>query len=123
MAVSWARALDMSLTLLTVIENFQEPLHPDQQRTRYGSGVAPETYIESVVQRWRGIHPNVDGEVVRDPIGVAGGVRSHLDQRPAGLVAVTTHARSGLQRALLGAQAASIVHASVAPCLVAPVRA
>lgn len=35
---------------------------------------------------------------------------------------VTTHARSGMQRALMGAVAASIVHASVAPCLVAPVR-
>ena len=65
---------------------------------------------------------DVDGEVVRDPIGAAGGLRSHLQERPAGLVAVTTHARSGLQRALLGATAASIVHASVAPCLVAPVR-
>jgi len=35
---------------------------------------------------------------------------------------LTTHARSGVQRVLLGAAAASIVHASVAPCLVAPVR-
>lgn len=61
-------------------------------------------------------------QVSRDPIGPASGLRVHLDQRPAGLVALTTHARSGVQRALLGAAAASIIHASVAPCLVAPVQ-
>lgn len=121
LAASWARALDMSLTILTVVDNAAEPLRPDRERTRYGTGVAPESYIESLVQHWTGIVRTVDGEVVRDPISVAGGIRAHLDQRPAGLVAVTTHARSGMQRALLGAQAASIVHASVAPCLVAPV--
>ena len=121
LAVSWARALDMSLTILTVVEDAPEPIRPDQKRTRYGTGVAPESYIESLVQQWTGVLPSVDGEVVRDPISAAGGIRTHLDQRPAGLVAVTTHARSGLQRALLGAQAASIVRASVAPCLVAPV--
>jgi len=121
LAASWARALDMSLTILTVVEDAPEPIRPDEKRTRYGTGVAPESYIESLVQRWTGILPSVDGVVVKDPISVAGGIRAHLGQRPAGLVAVTTHARSGLQRALLGAQAASIVRASVAPCLVAPV--
>ena len=123
LAASWARALDMSLTILTVVADVPEPLRPDQLPTRYGAGVAPESYIESLVQQWGGILPSVDGEVVPDPISVAGGVRAHLNQRQAGLVAVTTHARSGLQRALLGAQAASIVQASVAPCLVAPATA
>lgn len=122
-AASWARALGMSLTVLTVTEDAPEPLRRELQRSRYGKGEAPESYIESLVQRWSGVLPKVDGEVVRDPIGPAGGIRAHLDQRPAGIVAVTTHARSGLQRALLGAQAASIVHASAAPCLVAAVRA
>jgi nucleotide-binding universal stress UspA family protein len=113
----------MSLSILTVVEDIPEPLRAERQRTRYGTGVAPESYIGSLVQQWSGRLPGSDGEVVRDPIGAANGIRIHLDQRPAGLVAVTTHARSGMQRALLGAQAASIVRASVAPCLVAPVRA
>ena len=112
----------MSLTIITVIEDAPEALRPEQRRTRYGTGVAPESYIESLVQRWHDILPGVDGDVVRNPIGPASGVRDHLDQRPAGLVAMNTHARSGMQRALLGAQAASIVHASVVPCLVVPVR-
>jgi nucleotide-binding universal stress UspA family protein len=58
---------------------------------------------------------------VRDPIGTASGIRTHLDERPAGLVALTTHARSGIERVLLGSTAANIVRASIAPCLVAPV--
>ena len=102
LAASWARALDMSLTILTVVADVPEPLRPDQLPTRYGAGVAPESYIESLVQQWGRILPSVDGEVVPDPISAAGGIRAHLNQRPAGLVAVTTHARSGLQRALLG---------------------
>ena len=120
LAASWARALGMSLTILTVVEDAPELLRPERKRTRYGLGVTPESYIESLVQRWTRVLPT-DGEVVRDPISVADGIQSHLDQRPAGLVAVTTHARSGLERARLGAQAASIVNVSIAPCLVAPV--
>lgn len=82
--------------------------------------------LRATSNNWRSsAYPPVDadGEIVRDPLGPASGVRAHLGQRPAGLVAVTTHARSGIQRVVLGAAAAGIVHASVAPCLVAPVRA
>ena len=99
--------------------------HPSNRGASRGdTGRTPtsSSYIDELVQQWRHMAPDVDGEVFRDPIGVASGLRVHLMERPAGLVAVTTHARSGMQRALLGATAASIVHASVAPCLVAPVR-
>ena len=122
MAAAWARALGMSLTILTVIEDAPPPLQPGRQQRRYGPNADVDSYIDELVQQWRHMAPDVDGEVFRDPIGVANGLRVHLMERPAGLVAVTTHARSGMQRALLGATAASIVHASVAPCLVAPVR-
>lgn len=121
-AVAWARALDMSLTLLTAIEDAPEPLRPEQHRSRYGKGVSPESYVDALVQRWSGALADIDGEVIRDPVGVAGAIRTHLDQRPASLVALTTHARSGLQRVLLGAQAAHIIHASVTPCIVVPLE-
>ena len=62
----------------------------------------------------------VGTEVVYDPISPADGVRAYLDRHPAGLVAVTTHARTGLRRVLVGADAANIVHASTAPTLVVP---
>lgn len=121
LAASWARALGMSLTILTVIDDNPAPIRPEDER-RYGAHADAAAYIEDLAQQWGTTLPDVDGEVVRDPIGLASAIRMHLDQRPAGLVAVTTHARSGMRRALLGAAAASIVHASVAPCLVAPVR-
>ena len=122
LGAAWARALQMSMTILTVIEDAPPPLRPERRASRYGTDVDAESYIDALVRAWRTTVAEVDGEVVRDPIGPASGMRAHLEQRPAGLVAVTTHARSGLQRALFGATAASIVHASVAPCLVAPVQ-
>lgn len=123
LAATWARALNMSMTILTVIEDAPAPLRPKRRRSRYGSQQDAGSYIDALVQEWGSGPCDVDGLVVRDPLGPASGLRTHLDERPAGLVAVTTHARSGLRRAVLGAGAASIVRASVAPCLVAPVHA
>ena len=95
MAGAWARALGMSLTILTVADDAPKPITRER---RYGDGDA-ERYIEALVEQWSSSITDVDGEVVRDPIGPASGLRVHLDQRPAGLVAVTTQARSGMQRA------------------------
>ena len=102
----------VSLTILTVV---------DDELPSAGRRNA-EPHIEQLVQEWRHHVPDTDGEMVRDPIGPANGVRVHLEQRPAGLVALTTSARSGMQRLKLGAATAAIVRASVAPCLVAPGR-
>lgn len=120
-ATAWAVALGMSLTILTVAANTPAPGRSDDHQSRYGPGTGPDAYIEALVHRWNEVLPATDGEVVRDPISPARGVKAHLDKRPAGLVAVTTHARSGMDRVRFGAQAASIVRLSVVPCLVAPV--
>lgn len=121
-AASWASALGMSMTILTAIEDAPPPIQAEHHQRRYAPHADANGYIDSLVERWRDSIPDVDGEVARDPISPASGIRHHLDRRPAGLVAVTTHARSGLKRAMLGATAASIVHTSSAPALVAPVR-
>jgi nucleotide-binding universal stress UspA family protein len=120
-AAAWAQALAMSLTILTVADDVPAPLEPDRHARRYGGGGA-ESYVEALVRRWQGHAPEVNGRVVKDPIGPPSGIRAHLDREPAGLVAMTTHARSGMQRLRLGAAAASIVHASTSPCLVVPLR-
>lgn len=119
-ATRWAAALGWSMTIFTVIGD-APPIRPEH-KSRYGPHGEANSYIDALVERWRGRLPDLDGVVMHDPISPASGIRLHLDQRPAGLVAVTTHARSGLKRAFLGATAASVVHASVAPCLVAPVQ-
>jgi nucleotide-binding universal stress UspA family protein len=122
LAVAWAQALGMSMTILTVIEDTLPPLRPERERSRFEDHPDAESYVDALVQQWRMSVPDLDGEVWRSPTGLASGVRAYLVQRPAGLVAVTTHARSGMERIRLGAAAADIVHASVAPCLVAPVQ-
>jgi nucleotide-binding universal stress UspA family protein len=121
-AAAWARALGMSLTLLTVIEDVLPPIRPTRDESRFEPHADADEYIDHLVQQWRGSVPAADGQVLRDPIGPASAIRTYLSLRPAGLVALTTHARSGMKRVRLGATAATIVHASVAPCVVAPVR-
>lgn len=120
-AAAWARRLGMSLSIVTVVDDVPAPLRGDPA-DRYGPSGDADGYVAALTQRWRDAVPDVDGLVLRDPIGPAGAIRVHLDRQPAGLVAVTTHARAGLDRVRLGANAASIVRASVAPCLVTPVR-
>ncbi|MDP1793499.1 MAG: universal stress protein [Acidimicrobiales bacterium] len=120
LAAAWAQGLGMSLSILTVTDDQprSDELGP---RSRYGPSGEVDVYIAELVQRWSAAVSDVDGVVVRDPIGLASGIRAHLDARPTGLIALSTHARSGLQRVRLGAAAAKIVHASVAPCLVVPI--
>ncbi len=121
-ATAWARALNMSVTILTAIDDEIEPIGGERAETRYRDHPDAASYVEQLVKRWGDAGVEVDGAVVRDPISVASGILAHLEKRPAGMVALTTHARSGIERARLGAAAANIVRASVAPCLVAPVR-
>jgi nucleotide-binding universal stress UspA family protein len=109
----------MSLTIVTITGDATAPTGA-RDEGRYGSHADADSYIDQLVQHWHRRLPETDGEVVRSPIGVWSAIRMYLDRRPAGLVALTTHARSGKQRAVLGATASNIVHASVAPCLVAP---
>lgn len=121
-AAAWARALAMALSIVTVAEDAPPPLRPDAGKSRYAPSGDAATYIDELVERWQGRAADVNGEVVLDPISPASGLRTHLAQEPAGLVAVTSHVRSGIKRVMLGATAASIVHASEAPCLVVPLR-
>lgn len=121
MAAAWARALDMSMTILTVVEDRPVPTHSDQPGSLYGSHTEPHGYLNALVDRWQDHVPEIDSEVIRDPFGPAGGIRHHLEDRPAGLLAVSTSARSGIERVVRGATAASIIRASVVPCLVLPI--
>jgi len=118
-AARWATLLEMRLSILTVAE----------ETVVAGGGPAPNrfgppdprAYVDGLADRWAEVVPGARPEVVADPIGVASGVRSYLAAEPSGLVAVTTHARSGLERVRMGAAAAEIVSTSTAPSLVVPV--
>lgn len=120
-AAAWARVLGMSLTILTVAEPVPRPIRADVSwNRRHGPEGDADEYARAMGATWTHVAPEVDSVVVYDPVSPASGVRAYLDEHPAGLIAVTTHARTGLRRALLGADAAAIVHASTAPALVVP---
>jgi nucleotide-binding universal stress UspA family protein len=120
-AVSWAAALGLGLSIVTVAEPIPEPMTPGAPyRRNHGPQVAAEPYIGELVQRWQGRGVDVDGDVVYDPVSVAGGLADFLASRPPGLVAVTTRARSGVARLVLGSHAANIVRAVTAPVLLVP---
>jgi len=119
----WAATLQMSVAVVTVAAEVAAPLVAGGVRASGGFGpVEPERYVAGLATAWATDGVEVTGEVVRDPIGVASGLRQHLGRAPAGLVALATHVRTGLERVRLGATAADIVRTSTAPVLVVPVR-
>ncbi|MDQ4134041.1 MAG: universal stress protein [Actinomycetota bacterium] len=118
-AARWARALDMRLAIVTVAEDVVATHGAGPAPNRFGPP-HPTSYVGQLADRWKDLVPDTAGEVVFDPIGVVSGLRAHLAAQPAGLVALTTHARAGLDRLRLGAVAADIVRTSTAPALVVP---
>lgn len=122
-AAAWATALDMALAIVTVVEPAPaRSLPPPVASPRVGSMTAAEAraYVADLAESWGGQAPTVGGEVLLDPLSPAAGLTAHLRSRPAGLLAVSTHARSGLRRLWSGATASAIVHASPVPVLVVP---
>lgn len=123
-AAAWATALDMALTILIVAE--PAPMSPVPTTTptrRVGHLDAQEaaTYVARLAEQWSGRAPEVTGQVALDPVNPASGVEAHLRDDPAGLLALSTHARSGARRLWSGAVASSVIHASSIPVLVVPV--
>ena len=122
-AAGWARLLGASLSILTVAE----PAAPVGGVTRTRSGCYepdgdPDAYVARLADQLRTAGIDAHAVVVHDPISPAEGVKAHLATEMAGLVIVTTRARGGLRRLLLGADAAAIVRASLAPVLVVPLN-
>jgi nucleotide-binding universal stress UspA family protein len=118
-AASWARALDLHMSILTVAEPIPPPARAGGQWwRRHGPPTDADEYIRQLVDRWSTAAPGVRGDVVYDPIGVAPGITEYLANHPAGLLAVGVHRRQGLERIFVGATTASIVHAASPPVLV-----
>jgi len=110
-AARWASALAMSLTVLHVVT-------PTVSLSGEAHGGERAPWLVRLAEQARMHVAHVDVRVENDPIGVADGVRTHLAAHPAGLLAVSTHARSGLDRVVHGAAGASIVAASTIATLV-----
>ena len=116
-AAHWAEVLGMRLTIVTVAEDLTSPT--GELLNGFGPP-DPQAYVEQLARDWNDTLPDTTGEVVYDPIGIAAGLNARLKQDAVGMLAVTTHARSGLERLRLGATAADIVRTSPVPTLVVP---
>jgi nucleotide-binding universal stress UspA family protein len=121
-AGGWARRLGLHLTVLTVASAGVHPIGPDVATGRTAFGPTdPAAYTEDVLR-----HPDlaglsVDTDVLWDPTSAQNAILDRLARRPATLVAVASHARTGLARLVLGSVAGAIVHGSPVPVLVQPV--
>ena len=118
-AARWASALGVSLQIVTVAEPSLAGLDDRRPYRAHGPG-DPQSYIDALAEKWRRPDLEVSGRVIFDPIGAAQGLAVELETAPCGLVAVTTHARTGLPRAVFGSQAAAILRHSPVPVLVVP---
>ncbi len=116
-AVAWAAALGLPLTVTTVAEPVPAVSDdPNRFSRRFGPDTDAGVYVTALAERLAGEVP-VDAVALYDPISVSDGLVDHLRARPATLVAVTTHARTGVSRAVLGSTAGKIVSSCPAPVL------
>lgn len=120
-AVRWAVALGLAVRVVTVAEPAPPGLDDRSVHRLHGPDGDPQAYADAVAARWRQPGLDVSGLAVYDPIGPSAGLASLLESTPCGLLAVTTHARTGFRRAVLGSQTASILRHSPVPVLVVPI--
>lgn len=120
--LAWARRLREPLTVLTVAEPVPPPLDDRPVRRRYGPDGDVQAFLEAMVRPVRSEAADVPLRTrpVYDPISPAEGVRMYLRDNPAFQLVVSSHARTGRSRIVLGSVAAAIVHHSTAPVLVVP---
>jgi nucleotide-binding universal stress UspA family protein len=116
-ALEWAEALGVSLSLVTVAEPIPAPLAGRQWQRMHGPDEDAYRYIARLVERHRTGHVPLDGTVVYDPVSVARGMADHLTEHPTSLITVATRARTGIPRLLLGSAAAGILHEAAVPVL------
>ena len=122
-AAAWAHALGMKLTIVTIAEPSPPPVRIGARwRRHHGPNEDADEYMRHLGDRWALAAPGLETSVVYDPISAADGMRDFLAAHPAGLIAVTSHLRSGFPHLMLGSAAAGIVRGSTAPALVIPAQ-
>jgi len=106
-AQSWSTALGMELSLLCVFHPLDVP-----------ASVEPRNQFTPALAQLDDQHRHIRTFDVHQEYA-AGAIADRARELPATLLALTTHARSGLARAVLGSVAMDVVHRSPCPVLVA----
>jgi nucleotide-binding universal stress UspA family protein len=116
----WAGLLlDEPLTVIVVAEPIPPPTRGPARRL-FGPDGDPDAYLDEMIAQLPTGSTKVKAEVVYDPIGPADGIVSYVEEHPADLVVVRSHARTGVLRLTLGSVASGVVHRSPVPVLVIP---
>lgn len=113
-ASRWSAMLGQPLEVLTVAEPVPDPVKPGASHHRRFGPEDPESFLRQLVG------DAGTTTVVWDPISPAEGVSLHLQEHPAAIVVLSSHARTGPSRLAFGSVAASIVHASRIPAVIVP---
>ena len=119
-ALQWSEWLDSVLTVITVAEPVPPPLMVGPVHRRFGPDEDGEEYLNRLVRPLREQGREVRTRVVYDPVSPASGLRQHLWDHPAALVAVSSRVRRSIRHPVLGSSAAAMVRQSLVPTLVVP---
>jgi nucleotide-binding universal stress UspA family protein len=119
-AIAWAAALHLDVTILTVAEPVPESLrHPGTYPRMHGPHGDADAYVDALAAAWTGSVP-VAGQAVYDPVDVDGAIIRTLADDPAALVVMGTRRPQGLRRLVFGSTAAAVAHRSPIPSLIVP---
>lgn len=119
-AAAWARALDLSVTILTVAEPVPESVrHPGSYPRLHGPHGDADAYVAGLVSAWDGPVP-VAGRALYDPVDVNGPLVTASAEAGAALIVMGTKAPRGLRRLIFGSTAAAVAHDAAVPVLVVP---
>lgn len=118
-AASWAGTLGVPLWIATVCEPVPSGLDARPVRRMFGPS-DPQAYLEQLAADWRSRLADVVPVAVFDPISPAAGLRRFLGSETAGLLAVSTHGRTGVARSVVGSVTETLIRTSPVPVLVVP---
>jgi nucleotide-binding universal stress UspA family protein len=116
-AANWSRWLAEDLLVITVAEPVPEPVRGVPRRV-FGPDGDVDAYLADAVRQLRDAGIGVDTHAVYDPVSPADGIASYIEGEPAALLALASHARTGLDRLVFGSAAATVVARSLSPVLV-----
>jgi nucleotide-binding universal stress UspA family protein len=120
-AVAWAAALNLSVTILTVAEPVPASIrHPGSYPRLHGPHGDADAYVKGLAETGAAT-VLVTGKVIWDPVDVDGALVDAFAPDPPDLVVMGTRAPGGLRRLAFGSTAAAVAHAAPAPVLVVPI--